>query len=104
MRPLREHDVDVPRLARCCGARRSAGITTWPWEFLTSSTMDPLNEAPALVVRVEIVSLTATSMNVPAAAVRVAGAAGAAGVPAGLGFGAGGRDFGGDVGVGVAVG
>src|SRR5690349_20227655 len=71
-----------------------AGITTCPCAFFTSATTDPLNSAPARVVRVETVSLMATSTNVPAAAVRVAGAGGVVRVGV-VGFAAGGCDLGG---------
>src|SRR5258708_24231373 len=71
-----------------------AGITTCPCLFFTSSTIDPENSAPARVLRVEIVSLMATSTNVPAAAVRVAGAGGVVCVGV-VGFAAGGCDLGG---------
>src|SRR5215510_959678 len=69
-----------------------AGITTCPWAFFTSATTDPVNSAPARVERVDRVSLIATSTNVPAAAVRVAGAGGVVDVD---GFFAGGCDLGG---------
>jgi hypothetical protein len=56
----------------------------------------PVKGAPALVLRVEIVSSTETSTNVPVAAVCVTGAGGCAGAGVGcVGFVAGGRDFGG---------